>query len=491
MYKAKVTAVSGLKVLAGGKWLTRIGNRNIKVGDNIWTDGRCVYGYEQSPQQPIVITSNPEIVGLPLIFFDNPFTTPSAVSYETDYTAVFKTKNRNFPTTTELSYQPQKTYKKNQNFLMINNSTKCYTRTVVSDFTYIDKGSVALNLDNNGNFYEIKKVRTTDQKNLKVYILKNNQTATEFDFSDKISVICNEIKDFVTSKAGGSISTAHEYWIIEYDPASKQYYPDSFVENVPSSVYGEGGYIPPWGILVPGTPKQRFWYETHNASNDISVSEFGIPWGVIENENNWAFIFSVLVYGWAEGWVSAEEPHNIYLYARRSYLCTPSGSQALIFSKKGRLLHNGVEQVKPDSIETFAINYSIPIQDGYYFKINSMSLPQNYSYLQNNVTMNIAVYNKINQRLWESKLPLGTYLTAYKGILFGIDDKGGAGLLDKDFYHDPIRTYPLAVGNIESGLYLLRKEKLNQIIRGYLKNQKLRPMKKYKNWWLDIQSLDS
>ena len=55
MYRARVEAVSGLKVRAGGKWLTCIGNRTVKAGDMIWTDGRCVYGHDREAQTPLVI----------------------------------------------------------------------------------------------------------------------------------------------------------------------------------------------------------------------------------------------------------------------------------------------------------------------------------------------------------------------------------------------------------------------------------------------------
>ena len=44
MQRAIAKAVRGNQVLADGRWLTCIGNKNVKTGDLIWTDGRCVYG---------------------------------------------------------------------------------------------------------------------------------------------------------------------------------------------------------------------------------------------------------------------------------------------------------------------------------------------------------------------------------------------------------------------------------------------------------------
>lgn len=60
MYRAKITAIDGLNVFSGGKRLKIIGNKNFKVGDNVWTDGRCVYGNQRETSSPIVITSPPQ-----------------------------------------------------------------------------------------------------------------------------------------------------------------------------------------------------------------------------------------------------------------------------------------------------------------------------------------------------------------------------------------------------------------------------------------------
>ena len=60
MYRAKITAIDGLNVFSGGKRLKIIGNKNFKVGDCVWTDGRCVYGNQRETSSPIVITSPPQ-----------------------------------------------------------------------------------------------------------------------------------------------------------------------------------------------------------------------------------------------------------------------------------------------------------------------------------------------------------------------------------------------------------------------------------------------
>ena len=72
MKQVRVSAVNGRKVQAAGKWLTTIGNRNISVGDLVWTDGKCVYGHSStSGGAPTIIASKPEEIPL-LIGVDIP-----------------------------------------------------------------------------------------------------------------------------------------------------------------------------------------------------------------------------------------------------------------------------------------------------------------------------------------------------------------------------------------------------------------------------------
>ena len=44
-----------------------IGNKNVRVGDYIWTDGRCVYGNQLISQKPLIITAPPDEKIIPII----------------------------------------------------------------------------------------------------------------------------------------------------------------------------------------------------------------------------------------------------------------------------------------------------------------------------------------------------------------------------------------------------------------------------------------
>lgn len=142
MYKARVEAVSGTKeavsgtkVRAGGKWLTCIGNKPVRVGDIVWTDGRCVYGYEQTPQQPIVITGKEEL-GIPILFGKKCYT----------YTKPFK-----------INYDADLEIDESLRGYVFSNNTK--GKSVLARFHYglsgFPMGTISINIDNLGNVYQL------------------------------------------------------------------------------------------------------------------------------------------------------------------------------------------------------------------------------------------------------------------------------------------------------------------------------------------------
>ena len=66
MERAIAKAVKGRRVLADGRWLTCIGNKNVKAGDVIWTDGRCVYG-NQSEGGGCCLPIDLPLSGIPIL----------------------------------------------------------------------------------------------------------------------------------------------------------------------------------------------------------------------------------------------------------------------------------------------------------------------------------------------------------------------------------------------------------------------------------------
>ena len=56
------------------------------------------------------------------------------------------------------------------------------------------------------------------------------------------------------------------------------------------------------------------------------------------------------------------------------------------------------------------------------------------------------------------------------------------------YNHDNLNNY-LRSEHITSGLYRCKNGELTLLVEGWIVNQYLRPMKKYKNWWNKIQNL--
>ena len=73
MYRARIDAVNGLRVLADGKWLICIGNAPVKVGDRVWTDGRCIYGNHRVSQQPFVPVPIKDDLVIPIMYQDKAY----------------------------------------------------------------------------------------------------------------------------------------------------------------------------------------------------------------------------------------------------------------------------------------------------------------------------------------------------------------------------------------------------------------------------------
>ena len=193
MYRARVEAVSGLKVRAGGKWLTCIGNRAVKAGDLVWTDGRCVYGHDREAQTPLVIVNPKKTLAIPLclpsgwvrtssISFTGYSVQKSAISYE------HILQGTDFPEFTDPLWGIQDY----TNYLMTNTTdTIIFSNAPATGRTqkYLDLedviGRVALNVDNDRNIYEIhlESIRTgyLTSGNFRVQIMKNKSVVHVFE----------------------------------------------------------------------------------------------------------------------------------------------------------------------------------------------------------------------------------------------------------------------------------------------------------------------
>ena len=196
MYRARVDAVSGLHVRAGGKWLTCIGNRVVRAGDLVWTDGRCVYGHDRESQTPLVIAPKEE-PAVPICSKDGSLVTfaefrrgrlCSSKSISWDYTSS--------------SWSDIVDAHGNASFCLSNNrgksliSVKPVSPRYSYDYHQYISGKAALNIDSAGNVYEI-----IDNYSAPYQIVKNGNVI------ENLEEIRGLNEDFVPPETGGGSFT--------------------------------------------------------------------------------------------------------------------------------------------------------------------------------------------------------------------------------------------------------------------------------------------
>ena len=505
MYKARVEAVSGTKILAGGKWLQCIGNKNFRVGELAWTDGRCAYGNHYTPQQPLVITAPPQDEGIPTVFctVDNEENT-----YSYDYYTCSSCVNAKKTGSNNMD--------KAKGFI-VGHKRNCYScLSIPSNYRYRPTGlptslspsTFALNIDKDGNSYELREERDVTfiyyETHVKikvqstVSIVKNGVILKEINLSEHIEDMSEEAESYALSV----------------------------------------------------TPGARVVSEGLDAS---TYKSFYIPWGVIENENNWAFMACLHMGVDTNGPADRGSKYTGHIYTSRINLmsaCLYTPSERVEFFHKicGYTIDElaTMIDVRPFDVHVDFYSWSehneekilpievrIPIQDNYYFKINGFDSPipnigeqEPVLGLENDPVvyegefwivvyqqpgnpiilvrtpysasnqffpqfMNVSIYDNDDTKLLDVKLIAGAYLTMckFKGSLFlGVNNReGNCGLFMP--YNRQFRPKLEGGGGVESGLYFIKNGELKTLLKGDLQNWKLRPMKKVKGWQNRIRDL--
>lgn len=179
MYRAKVEAISGTKVYAGGKWLRCIGNKSVRVGEIVWTDGRCVYGHNQISQQPLIVTAPAEDdEGIPIIVSNQSL----RLWFEEPDKGLYTYKNNKLKFIRTID---------DKNGMMINNKNHVYytdTPTVsLGENRY--KRLLATNINEDGMRFDIATIYDVDSgyieyaENEILEICKNGKVIQSFDLS--------------------------------------------------------------------------------------------------------------------------------------------------------------------------------------------------------------------------------------------------------------------------------------------------------------------
>ena len=243
MYRARAESVKGTLVYADGKWLTCIGNKPVHVGDLIYTDGRCVYGFYRESQQPQVITS--EIFGIPIIVFTSKY-----FVYKLHY-FTFSQSGLEYIKTDEVETK--------YSFAMANDTES--TALIRAGNFYNE----SFNADDSGNFYEM------NFENDNVNICKNGKVVASRERKGNIcwSFIEDENNwayidsDFVTSYGAINYTETYPFRYVTID--ANLYYCDS--NGVYKKLANFGGCYK----YMPASYDSEFQYSTFSVSNLINL----------------------------------------------------------------------------------------------------------------------------------------------------------------------------------------------------------------------------
>ena len=163
MYRARIDSVSGTKVYADGKWLYCIGNKNHRVGDYVWTDGRCAYGHFQESQQPQVIIAPDADEGIPIY---------CASYYQHDLHTFQKNKLKQV----DVRKRPTENTSGWSDTKLINDKRRIFIHKYL-----------ASNIDSHGNIFVMAEVYKLNNKGYyteyKVAIFKDDKSKSELTFN--------------------------------------------------------------------------------------------------------------------------------------------------------------------------------------------------------------------------------------------------------------------------------------------------------------------
>ena len=199
MYQTKVEQVDGWRVRADGKWLRCIGNKKVRVGDLIWTDGRCVYGYDRDSTTPLVIVPQKTESDIPILF--SSLTTDYEVSFRVYeiFAGVYKriSSATSLKNTKIYPFYGRMTNNKNKIFCReghFNNAYSLYT------------SAFATNVDEQGHYYELYWSIEYGKTEIKIIILKDTTIIQ--------SLKINTIGYFSANRVSCFIENENNWWLV-------------------------------------------------------------------------------------------------------------------------------------------------------------------------------------------------------------------------------------------------------------------------------------
>ena len=446
MFRARAEKVSGKRVFAKGTWLTCIGNKSVSVGDLIYTDGRCVYGFYQEAQQPQVITPRKKNeIGIPILYFGESgwFTGRKVYYYTLNYPSLTLEENE--------AFEGNLISVAGDNRYLVNNSENVYVDKTYLGRLYNDEGNykgstsvIDTNIDDQNNFYVMLYVYFENKK--KIQILKNGDIINSVDITN---------------------------WGEEITPAVTSVGDEPFSINI-------------WRETDEGDILERSTRSYGQREPMEGIPSANIITGFINNEEDWAFIVECTSDITVPGYhMDAEEKHHITVnnnttwlsmtwitetfasaFVRANFLVTPQGKEKIyeFIEEEEDIIH----LYAPDEIyisqnaQSYDTKSKIPLQDGYYFKIDEVVGDTGAE------KMKLTFYNPDDESFLTETFDFDAKLALYKDKILSVKT-----------------STTWQEGVVKRGLYAITgdtSQPLKKIIGDSIANHKLRPLKKPKNW---------
>lgn len=516
MYRAKAEAVSGNKVFADGKWLQCIGNKNIYVGEFIWTDGRCVYGNHKESQQPLIITA--------------PQVDDEAIPIITDTFDYYTLRKNIAPIIIDTQEVSDDVTSKKTDFLSIND----FKGHV---FICHDKKIIAANIDKAGNVYCIRVEGKNDYESKYFYetddvefeILKNGVVTKKITLEQWKSRLTAEFPDSsgVKDELSDEIIEGEPYFNISVD---------AFIENENLwylLITFEGGkvfahirtieeQIAGFNIFSPNEDMvdhlqfsdlyaYRGFYGPESLYNLITSTRPPVSFQPLEGESSY----------WSSHWATIRYSDGICtIYGDDNVALKAAEALGLInnYKTEEALEHYDIIThvfIQPNNEyvlhKKIVAWYAIDEYLDFFETSNFLYKPYLYTYSYpeiNNVEFPLGDghYYKIapfaHPKLAEDNSFIITFFTPKRekitSILSGIINvrclvaKFNAMYLfyvSSSFLSETNGEFDINQRGTFRGIYAYKNKTLQKLYEGYLINERLRPMKKYKHWEERIQEL--
>ena len=473
----------GTKVFADGKWLQCIGNKRVLVGDKIWTDGRCVYGYTKISQQPLVITAPQEDEGIPLAAFSQE-TTKRADLYTFEKNRVRKVAEIRLENGDANIY----------NFVsdkLVFSRTLPNTDKWTNYTIFINDGKKNSRLYDRGTHYKAGFYNSTSWSNPK----NNFYTDTEL-------IACN------VDNSGNRFDMVIRYKSSWNEDDEKE------IKATAVEILKNGEVVQSVSLgkifddVIAATPNtEQLWTPAEMNSYGVTVSNRNLPvCAFIENERMWAFWFDCLC---EKGTFFNDDPaidteqtgwemhSGVQGTALRQLRLITANEQKIISQTSGityaTVDYSSVPFVKYDS--TLTMNHissraTIPLQDGFYCTVHDIFttrevLGLEIEYINELVYGYITHFSPRGEELFSGifSLPYTAQICKVHNKYLFNHDCGAPFLGDEtpDVYN--------GVSVFESGLFLITKNTCERIDNTF-SNERLRPMKNIRGWQNRIGNIE-